>query len=71
MIDDDECGAVGGKICRSEAIPVKGSEDLYGCETSRIPHCPDDRRIDGGCQTYAPAAFYPQKYLLVLISVRG
>ena len=24
-----------------------------------------------GCQPYAPVAFYPQKMLLVLISVRG
>jgi len=46
------------------------------------PRCPEGSRKlwfpyymtlaqDDGCQPYAPAAFYPQEMLLVLISVRG
>jgi hypothetical protein len=37
-------------------------------EMSRIPHCLDSRLTDG---SYALAALYAQKDLLVLISVRG
>jgi hypothetical protein len=33
---------------RSKAIPVKGRGDLQSCEMLRIPHCLDNRLIDGG-----------------------
>jgi hypothetical protein len=56
-----------------KAIPVRG---LEGCEMLRIPHCLDNRLIDGGkvvSLTLRPH-FTPQKHFLlfpVLISVRG
>jgi hypothetical protein len=40
----------------------------YRLVRSEDPYFLENRLKDGG---YAPAAFYPQKDLLVLISVRG
>jgi hypothetical protein len=37
----------GGKS-KSKAIPVTDRGGLWGCETLRIPHCLDNRLIDGG-----------------------
>jgi hypothetical protein len=36
-----------GKI-KSKAIPVTGRGGLWGCEMLRIPHCLDNRLINGG-----------------------
>jgi hypothetical protein len=55
---------------KSKAIPVTGRGGLQGCEMLKIPHFLENWNIDG-CQSYAPAALYPQKSLLVLISVSG
>jgi hypothetical protein len=52
-----------------KAIPVTGHGGLYSCEMSRIAHCLDSRLL--GCQPCALAVLYPQKDLLVLISVTG
>jgi hypothetical protein len=46
-----------------KAIPVTGLGGLSGCEILRIPHCLDNRIIDGGA---APAALYPPETLLFL-----
>jgi hypothetical protein len=43
-----------GTVCKKkkkkkgEAIPVKGRGGPMGCETSRLPHFPDNRITDGG-----------------------
>jgi hypothetical protein len=52
-------------------IPVTGCEGLGGCETSGLPHFPDNQLTDGeevSLTHWQP--FIPRK-LLVLISVRG
>jgi hypothetical protein len=44
------------------------------CETSRLPHCLDNRLTDGAevvGLARRPAALYPTGRFLVLISVRG
>jgi hypothetical protein len=48
----------------SKAIPVTGRGGLYGCEMLRIPHCLDNRLLDGGnivSPTHQPH-FTPQKH---------
>jgi hypothetical protein len=35
-------------LLKCEAIPVTGRGGPLGCETSRLPHFPDNRLIDGG-----------------------
>jgi hypothetical protein len=45
-------------------IPVIGREGLKGCEVLRIPHCLDNRLIDGG-KAVSPKHrphFTPQKH---------
>jgi hypothetical protein len=39
-------GMVGWKV-KDNAMPVRGREGPKGCETSRLPHCLDNRLIDG------------------------
>jgi hypothetical protein len=53
----------------SKAIPVTGHGSLQGCEMLKIAHCVDIWLI--GCPPYILTMLYPQKYRLVLISVRG
>jgi hypothetical protein len=33
---------------KGKVIPVTGREDLWGCETSRLPHFLDNQLKDGG-----------------------
>jgi hypothetical protein len=33
---------------KTKSIPVTGGVDLCGCDKFRIPHCRDNRLIDGG-----------------------
>jgi hypothetical protein len=33
---------------KGKGIPVTGREGPEGCETSRLPHFPDNRLTDGG-----------------------
>jgi hypothetical protein len=50
--------------CRGKAIPGTGREDLYGCETSRLPHFLDNQLTYGGeivSLTQRPAALYHQE----------
>jgi hypothetical protein len=57
----------------SKAISVTGRGGLRNCETSRIPHCLDNRLIDVGCVvslTRRPRST-SQKHFLVLVSVKG
>ena len=60
------------KVTTQKVSPITGPRCPEG---SRKLSFPDYVTIahDGGkvCQPYAPAAFYPQEILLVLISVRG
>jgi hypothetical protein len=37
---------------KSRAIPVTGRGGLEGCEMLKIPHCLDNRFIDGGKVIY-------------------
>jgi hypothetical protein len=59
-----------------KAIRVTDLGGLQGCEMLRIPHCLDNRLIDGGkfvSPTHRPH-FTPQKHYfmpLILMSVRG
>jgi hypothetical protein len=70
--------AVFNHLSEAKAIPVTGHGGLQGCEMLRIPHCLDNRLIDGGkvvSPTHRPH-FPSQKcyfFLMfpVLISVRG
>jgi hypothetical protein len=51
----------------SEAIPVTGRGGLQGCQMLRIPHCLDNRLIDGGkvvSPTHRPH-FTPQKHFFL------
>jgi hypothetical protein len=50
-----------------KAIPLTGSGDPYGCETSRLPHFLDNRLTDGG---KVAGLHLPPGRFLVLISVR-
>jgi hypothetical protein len=49
---------------KSKAIPVTGCGGLWDCEMLRIPHCLDNRLIDGG-KVVSPTRqphFTPQKH---------
>jgi len=50
---------------------MHGPKNKIGPEGSRRLRLPDFKTTGTWCQSYAPAAFSPQKILLVLISVRG
>jgi hypothetical protein len=52
------------KVKVSKAIPVTGLRGLYGCEMLRIPHCLDNRLIDGSkaVSPTHPPHFTPQKH---------
>jgi hypothetical protein len=56
------------RVTRLYAVTDRGGP--YVCETSRLPHFLDNRRIWRWGQPYAPAAFYLGRFL-VLISVRS
>jgi hypothetical protein len=61
---------------KGKAIPVTDRGDPQGCETSRLPHIPENRLTDGGevvRLTRWPAVPppLPQGIFLVLILVRG
>jgi hypothetical protein len=61
------------KMKRSEAIPVTGHGSLWNCEMSGIPHCLDNRLIDGGyvvSLTRLPRST-AQEQFIILFSVRG
>jgi hypothetical protein len=46
---DPRCKHVTSKIkVKVKAIPVTGREDPQGCETSRLPHLPDNWLTAGG-----------------------
>jgi hypothetical protein len=51
---------------KSEVIPVRGPGGLWGSKMLSIPHFLHTWWL--GCQPYEPAAFSPQRALLVLIS---
>jgi hypothetical protein len=49
---------------RHVTLPVTGRGGPWGCETSRLSHCLDNRLTDGGevvCLMRRPAALYPHK----------
>jgi hypothetical protein len=55
---------------KAKAIPVTGLGGLKGCEMLRIPHCLDNRLIDGGkvvSPTHQPY-FTPQKHYYFNVS---
>jgi hypothetical protein len=55
---------------KSKAIPVTGRTDLQGCDMLRIPHCLDNRLIDGGkviSLTHRPLST-PQKHYFFNVS---
>jgi hypothetical protein len=54
----------GVKDVKVKAIPVTGRGVLYGCLMLRIPHCPDNRLIDGGnvASPMHRPHFTPQKH---------
>jgi hypothetical protein len=56
---------------KPKAIPVTGSGDTYGCETSRLPHFLDNQLTYGGEAVNLTAALYTPGRFLVLISVSG
>jgi hypothetical protein len=43
---------------------LTGRGGLQGCVMFRIPHFLNNWLINGGCQPYALATLYPQKYLI-------
>jgi hypothetical protein len=50
------------QVKRCKAIPITGRGGLWGYETSRLPHCLDNRLADGGkvvSLERRPAAFTP------------
>jgi hypothetical protein len=68
-----ECNCDGiRKEKKSKAIPVTGRGGLQGCEILRIPHCLDNRLIDGGkvvSSTHWPH-FTPQKHYYFFLCFR-
>jgi hypothetical protein len=48
---------------KGKSNPVTGRGGPQGCETSRLPHCLDNRLTDGGevSLTRQPASLYPQE----------
>jgi hypothetical protein len=66
------------RVKKRTAIPVRGREGPYGCETSRLPYFSKQpvHRRRWGCQPYASAALYPQEnswysFLLVPVDPRA
>jgi hypothetical protein len=53
-----------------KTVAVKGRTGVLDCDISRISRCLDNQLLDGGL-VFSLAALHPQKYLLVLIYVRG